>query len=112
MVPMILLILAIIILIVVIFYTKREQYFSCRDCPLDAQWPTFTTQDLTVLNPYIWPYSALPVFKGSSEKFTGEKTANGVRVAVEEHMPANSVTKKADPSQSLHSEPDHAQCVA
>ena len=64
--------LLIVVIILIMFYNK-EKYFSCRDCPSDKEWPVFTTQDITVLNPFLWPYSALPTYKGS-EKFSEKKT--------------------------------------
>jgi hypothetical protein len=73
--------LLIVVIILIYILGKSETYRSCRDCPEDSIWPNFTTYDLTVLNPFLWPFSALP----SSEAFTGNQDTNGVKVAVEEH---------------------------
>lgn len=91
------LVLLIAILIIIIVMFRREPYWSCRDCPSDAEWPNFTTQDITVLNPFLWPYSALPTLRPSNENFTGEKKNTGVKFGVEEHVKA---------------EPDHAELMS
>ena len=77
---------ALVVIVVIILLYKRENYWSCRDCPSDAEWPKFTTQDITVINPFLWPFSALPTRIGN-ENFTSDKTNSpkDVKVRIEEH---------------------------
>jgi hypothetical protein len=67
----ILLVIIVVIIILYYMYTKKESYITCGKCPD----PGTPIPQMTVLNPYQWPYSGTPCMDSLYNKENPRGTA-------------------------------------